>query len=147
MKKAGLLIFFSALLLSLPYNVAMGLSTQDYPYYKCPSMERYSPLMNVTTYCKYSSNMKPSDYTRCTKEFKEKYSKAKIEYRNRECKLNNVRYAQYTNRLGTCKLDYKLKPSPTILLPKNEQNNDACTNHLKSLLKKAYPDINEQVDE
>ncbi len=145
MKKTGLLIFFSALVLGLSYNVAMGLSTPDYPYYECPSMERFSPLMNVSLYCMRPTPLKPSEFKKCSDEYKELYSKPKAEYRHKECKPSNVRYTQIAYGVSTCRVDFSLKPNPIIYAKKGANDTEErCIQKLKTALKKAYPNIEEE---
>lgn len=144
MKKISLLLFF-ALFLGVSHNAVMGLSTPDYPYYECPSMEKYSPLMNVSLYCMRSTPMKPSEFRKCANEYKELYTKPKAEYRKRQCKLSKVRYTQISYGVGACKVEYVTEPEPMILSsnPTNNQGNK-CIQKLKAALRKAYPDIKEQ---
>ncbi len=145
MKKIGLLVFFSALILGLSYNVAMGLSTPDYPYYECPSMEKYSPLINVSLYCMRPTPMKPSEFRECSDEYKALYSKPKAEYRNRECKLSNMRYTQIAYGVDTCRVDFTLKPQPTMYIKQGANDNEKrCIQRLKTALRKAYPNIVEE---
>lgn len=137
MKKIYYLLV-SVIFAGLSLNMAMGLSTPDYPYYDCPSMEKYSPIVTASSYCAHSQPMKPSEYSACVKNFKNLYSAPKLEYRAGKCKLSDVRYTQISYGSSACKVEYTLTPEPKILSTTGGSN-DICTRRLKSALLKAYP--------
>lgn len=143
MKKINCLLFSGLLVVGLTCNAAMSLSTPDYPYYNCPSMEKFTPTALTMEYCQRSANQKPSDYTNCLRKYKQPYNKAKMEYRNRQCRVSDVRYTELRYGMGYCKIEYTTKPSAKILSVENTSNDSRCVNRLKSALTKAYPKISE----
>ena len=142
MKKINCLLFL-AIMLGFTCNMSMGISTPDYPYYNCPSMENFSPMALPAEYCQRSAKQKPSEYTSCLREYKQSYNKAKLEYRNNKCRLSDVRYTELRYGIGVCKVDYTTKPAPKILSTKNTTDDARCINRLKSSLARRFPNIEE----
>lgn len=142
MKKITYLSLFSALVIGLTYNSAMGLTTPDYPYYNCPSMEKYSPALTASAYCVRTQTMKPSEYSQCLREYKKKFDPVKNEYKNRQCKLSDVRYTELRFGTTSCKVEYTTKPEAQIISVENIGAAEArCSQRLIHALKRAYPNI------
>ena len=108
------------------------------PYYDCPSMEKFSPLVFSSTYCRTEKNIKPSEYSACLREYKEKYTSP-----------SEVRYAQLGFGTSTCKIDFVTGDKPRIVkveaysFSRNSVEKAKCVERLKANLKKAYPKIEE----
>lgn len=147
--------FINASLLTAAVVVAGSAATwavllNSYPYYNCPSMEKYSPLVVGVNYCHTGTNMKPSEYSACLKEYNEKYGKVRQEYRQHKCELSEVRYIQQFYGATSCKVEYTEGKDPKIVgtesktMTRNTSQADKCLAKLKAVLQKAYPDIEEQ---
>lgn len=119
------------------------------PYYECPSMAKFSTLVFSSNYCRTDKNLKPSEYSACLREYREKYGPARKEYRLGKCVPTEVLYTQLNFGTSTCKIDFVTGKNPRILyveaysFSKNSVEKEKCVERLKSNLKKAYPKIEE----
>lgn len=141
-----LLVILGVILTSVS---AFAIILNSSPYYDCPSMEKFSPLVFSSTYCRTEKNLKPSEYSACLREYKEKYTSPRKEYRLGKCEPSEVRYAQLGFGTSTCKIDFVTGDKPRIVkvesysFSRNSVEKAKCVERLKANLKKAYPKIEE----